>query len=64
MPIYEFKCLDCSNEFELVILPKEEISPICPKCGSKKIEKKRSQQHLLDQRAFQRAKVVLRSLNV
>ncbi|GAB6887988.1 hypothetical protein JCM13304A_14860 [Desulfothermus okinawensis JCM 13304] len=40
MPIYEFKCLDCSNEFELVILPKEEISPICPKCGSKKLRKK------------------------
>lgn len=38
MPIYEYKCCDCSNEFEELVFSQDELPP-CPKCGSKKVEK-------------------------
>jgi len=35
MPIYEYICDDCQNEFEKIVINKQqEIS--CPKCTSKK----------------------------
>ncbi len=40
MPIYEYKCNSCLREFEIVILPNENIDPICPGCGSKEVQKK------------------------
>lgn len=41
MPIFEYRCTKCKEEFEeLVLNSNEEIS--CPKCKSKKIEKKPS----------------------
>ncbi|GAB6161119.1 hypothetical protein JCM12298_02780 [Desulfothermus naphthae] len=40
MPIYEYRCLSCLRDFEIVILPKEVVNPICPNCGSKNVEKK------------------------
>ena len=41
MPIYEFVCEDCGEEFEELILgSKNEIA--CPKCSSKKCTKKMS----------------------
>jgi putative FmdB family regulatory protein len=41
MPLFEFVCGKCRNEFEeLVMHADEEI--LCPKCGSKKIVKKMS----------------------
>jgi putative FmdB family regulatory protein len=36
MPIYEYKCTQCENEFEKLVFGKEEI--VCPKCG-KSVEK-------------------------
>ncbi|MGC8872467.1 MAG: FmdB family zinc ribbon protein [bacterium] len=40
MPIYEFKCLDCNEEFEVLLKSKEEISNVrCKACGSSKIER-------------------------
>lgn len=38
MPIYEYQCCDCCNEFEELVLGREE-TPECPKCGSGKVEK-------------------------
>jgi len=37
MPIYEFRCKDCGEVFEELILGKEEVK--CKKCGSSKVEK-------------------------
>lgn len=38
MPIYEFICKNCKEEFELLVYSKEE--EVCPKCGSKNLTKK------------------------
>ncbi len=40
MPIYRYKCKDCSEEFEVLhksISATEEV--VCPKCSSKNVEK-------------------------
>jgi len=38
MPIYEYTCCDCKNEFEELVFSQDE-TPSCPKCGSDKVEK-------------------------
>ena len=41
MPIYEFVCEECQNEFEeLVASMKSKASPACPTCQSRKSKKK------------------------
>ncbi|HSF15611.1 MAG TPA: zinc ribbon domain-containing protein [Vicinamibacteria bacterium] len=37
MPIYEYRCKTCEQEFEALILGKERAS--CPFCESSKLEK-------------------------
>ena len=37
MPIYEYQCRKCTNEFELLIL-KGSPAPACPACQSEEIE--------------------------
>ncbi|HEY3827119.1 MAG TPA: zinc ribbon domain-containing protein [Bryobacteraceae bacterium] len=37
MPIYEYHCRQCSNEFELLVL-KSSPEPACPACRSQDIE--------------------------
>ncbi len=38
MPIYEYQCSQCKNEFEkLVLNTSEKIA--CPKCKSKKVQR-------------------------
>lgn len=37
MPLYEYRCLDCQQEAELLIRGSE--SPECPTCHSHKLEK-------------------------
>jgi len=40
MPIFEYKCLDCDEYFELFFLPNEDRYGIeCPNCKSKNVEK-------------------------
>jgi len=41
MPIYEYVCEKCGNEFELIVFNKEE-APNCPKCGAENPVKKMS----------------------
>lgn len=38
MPIYEYRCLICGEEFEKLVFGNLEIN--CPKCNSKEIRKK------------------------
>jgi putative FmdB family regulatory protein len=38
MPIYEYKCKDCGQEFETLVLGSEK--PVCEKCNSQNLEKK------------------------
>ncbi len=46
MPIYEFKCLSCGEEFEVFCKSKEEQKSVkCPKCQSVKIERLMSVAH-------------------
>ena len=40
MPIYEYICEKCGNEFELLIFGNDE--PECPECGVKNPKKKMS----------------------
>lgn len=40
MPIYEFRCQDCHNIFEILALKKgDSVEVKCPKCGSFEIER-------------------------
>ena len=41
MPIYEYVCKKCGNEFEVLVFNKDE-KPECPACGAKKPTKKMS----------------------
>ncbi len=40
MPIYEFACNGCQEDFELLVFGKQEMR--CPHCGSQDITKKLS----------------------
>jgi putative FmdB family regulatory protein len=37
MPIYDYRCRQCANEFELLVLPASPF-PACPSCESRDIE--------------------------
>jgi putative FmdB family regulatory protein len=37
MPIYEYRCRGCANEFELLVLKASPV-PVCPSCRSEDIE--------------------------
>lgn len=40
MPIYEFKCRECEEFFELLVMGKtEEDEMKCPKCGAQSFER-------------------------
>ncbi len=40
MPIYEYKCGKCSEEFECIVLGNDTVT--CPKCNTKKVKRKMS----------------------
>ena len=42
MPIYEYKCGNCSMVFEQLMRSSTDRSAVCPKCGGKKLEKQLS----------------------
>lgn len=37
MPMYEYHCPQCNNEFELLV--RSDTVPACPQCGSTLLEK-------------------------
>ena len=37
MPLYEYACYGCKNEFEILVRGSER--PACPQCGGSKLEK-------------------------
>ena len=39
MPIYEFECQGCGNQFEFLVLPPAKGAPTCPSCNSDKLER-------------------------
>ena len=39
MPIFNYQCSDCSEEFEYFIVRSDDL-PNCPKCASENLEKK------------------------
>lgn len=38
MPIFEYICTECKNEFEELVFSQDELPP-CPKCGANKVTK-------------------------
>jgi putative FmdB family regulatory protein len=40
MPLYEYKCKDCGNEYEELVSVNEKETPPCPSCKSVNSEKK------------------------
>jgi putative FmdB family regulatory protein len=39
MPIYEFKCLECNEVFEMLVMKNDEVELRCPKCKSEDFER-------------------------
>jgi putative FmdB family regulatory protein len=40
MPIYEYRCEECGEGFELFVRsPSQAANPTCPKCGSQRVER-------------------------
>ena len=40
MPIYEFLCRDCGNEFEKILPFSAQTIPNCPQCKSEQVERR------------------------
>ncbi len=38
MPLYDYKCLDCDNEFEDLRSINDRANSFCPKCTSRKVK--------------------------
>jgi len=40
MPVYEYQCEACGNNFELFVRSAtQQVEPECPRCGSIKVKK-------------------------
>jgi putative FmdB family regulatory protein len=40
MPIYEYRCEDCNEDFELFVRSvSQQANPTCPRCGSRRVKK-------------------------
>lgn len=40
MPLFEYCCLECQSEFELLV--RGSVVPVCPSCGASSLEKRLS----------------------
>jgi putative FmdB family regulatory protein len=39
MPIYEYECRTCHQQFEVLVLPQNTAPPACPSCQSQELER-------------------------
>lgn len=39
MPIFEYECRGCGNQFELLVLPNREATAACPQCQGQELDK-------------------------
>ncbi len=39
MPIYEYVCEDCGKKQSFLVMPMEEFSPRCKRCGSERMKR-------------------------
>jgi putative FmdB family regulatory protein len=39
MPIYEYRCDACAEEFERLVFSGDKAAPECPQCGSAKTQR-------------------------
>ncbi len=41
MPLYEFQCIDCQDEFEELVRSSGAVAEVkCPECGSQHVRRK------------------------
>ncbi|MBO4369240.1 MAG: zinc ribbon domain-containing protein [Desulfovibrio sp.] len=52
MPLYDFCCTQCGQEFEELVRNESFTAPVCPQCGSKNTERKMSAPSPLKKGAF------------
>ena len=62
MPIFEYRCSACGDEFELLVLHSSSV-PGCTTCGSQDIEKLMSMSSMSSERIRSRATSGLRAKN-
>jgi putative FmdB family regulatory protein len=39
LPIYEYRCHNCGEKFEVLAYSQSDTAIICPKCGSENVER-------------------------
>lgn len=47
MPIYEYRCQDCEEQVEILVSSRTGAPPVCPNCGSTRLERRLSVPHLI-----------------
>jgi putative FmdB family regulatory protein len=62
MPIFEYRCSDCGNELELLVL-KTSVPVRCPSCGGERMERLLSLPAVSSDQTKQRASRDIRARN-
>ena len=62
MPIFEYRCSECGDEFEQLVLTSSTVTG-CPSCGSEDIEKMMSIASVSSEQIRSRAKRDIRARN-
>ena len=62
MPIFEYRCSECGDEFELLVLNSSPV-PVCASCGSGDLEKLMSMSSVSSEQIRSRAKRDIRARN-
>ena len=62
MPIFEYRCSECGDEFELLVLNSSPV-PGCPSCESQDIEKLMSMSSVSSEQIRRRATRDIRARN-
>ena len=62
MPIFEYRCSACRDEFEILVLNSSDVSA-CPSCGCKDVEKLMSMSSVSSDQTRRRASGDIRARN-